>query len=336
MPHDEPRAVATCCDGREAFAGHVPHLHHEPRLDAPRRGSSRRRAASRAFAWLGALLLATSAAANAGAQETLRDDRGVEIVLPAAPRRIVSLLPALTESICAIGGCARLVGVDRFSDWPADVRRLPKLGGLDDARIEAIVALKPDVVLVSSAARLIDRLEALGLKVVVLESRDRAEVRHTLEWLGRMLGMRAEADRVWARIERETRAAAARVPLALRGKRVYFELDATPYAAGPGSFIGEMLATLGMANAIPAALGPFPKLNPEYVVQAQPDIVIAVRRGLAEMGKRPGWSALRALQQRQTCGFPSAQYDLLTRPGPRMGAAAGLLADCLAGLAPPH
>ena len=360
MPHDERRPDAARCDGREAFAGRVPHPDHEPRPDAahcdgrdafargvphpqhePRPGathcgSSRRRAAARAVACLGTLLLALAATASASAQETLRDDRGVEIVLPAAPRRIVSLLPALTESICAIGACARLVGVDRFSDWPASVRSLPKLGGLDDARIEAIVALKPDVVLVSSAARLIDRLEALGLKVVVLESRNRAEVRHTLVLLGRMLGMRAEADRVWARIERETRAAAARVPLALRGKRVYFELDATPYAAGPGSFIGEMLATLGMANAIPAALGPFPKLNPEYVVQAQPDIVIAVRQGLAEMGKRPGWSALRALQQRQTCAFPSAQYDLLTRPGPRMGAAAGLLADCLAGLAPPR
>ena len=278
-------------------------------------------------AWLAAFTLA------AAAQVTLRDDRGATLTLPAPPQRIVSLLPSLTESICALGACARLVGTDRFSNWPASVLALPKLGGLEDAQIERIVALRPDVVLLSTSARVTDRLEALGLKVLVLESRNYADVQRSLITLALLLGTPAEAERVRAGIERETRAAVARVPATLRGQRVYFEVDATPYAAGPASFIGETLARLGLANAVPAELGPFPKLNPEYVVRLQPDIVMAVKPNLADMPKRPGWSALRALTDARSCGFASERYELLIRPGPRMGEAAGVIADCLAEMA---
>ena len=263
------------------------------------------------------------------AQTTLQDGRGATLVLPAPPQRIVSLLPSLTESVCALGACARLVGTDRFSNSPTSVIDLPKLGGIDDAQIERIVALRPDVVLLSTSARVIDRLESLGLKVLVLEARDHADVKRSLTLLAQMLGTPAEAERVWSAIERDTRTAAERVPAALRGQRVYFEVDATPYAAGAGSFIGETLARLGMANAVPAELGPFPKLNPEYVVRLQPDIVMANERNLADMPKRPGWSTLRALKNGRSCGFALDRYELLIRPGPRMGEAALVLADCL-------
>ncbi|MEP7298466.1 MAG: helical backbone metal receptor, partial [Burkholderiales bacterium] len=244
-----------------------------------------------------------------------------------------SLLPSLTESVCALGACARIVGTDRFSNWPASVVALPKLGGLADAQVERIVALKPDIVLASPSARVIDRLEGLGLKVLVLESRDHADVQRTLHTVGQMLGAPAEADKVWAGIERETTQAAARVPAVLRGQRVYFEVGTTPYAAGAASFIGQTLERLGMANAIPAELGPFPKLNPEYVVRVQPDIMMAAQANLNDMRKRPGWSALRALQRQRACGFDPGHFELLIRPGPRMGEAARTLADCLVAIA---
>jgi iron complex transport system substrate-binding protein len=279
------------------------------------------------------VLLAALWPLGAAAQITLRDDRGATLVLAAPPQRIVSLLPSFTESVCALGGCARLVGTDRFSDWPASVLVLPKLGGLDDAPIERIVALRPDVVLASASTRITGRLEALGVKVLVLESRDQADVKRTLTLLARMLGSPAEAERVWGGIERDTRAAAARVPVALRGERVYFEVDATPYAAGAGSFVGETLAQLGMANMVPAALGPFPKLNPEYLLRLQPDIVMARQTDLAQMPRRPGWAALRALREGRSCGFTHQGFELLTRSGPRLGEAASLLADCLVSIA---
>ena len=279
-----------------------------------------------------ALLLGVCLHATTLAQITVRDDRGVNVTLATPPQRIVSLLPSLTESVCVLGGCARLVGTDRFSNSPASVLALPKLGGINEALIEPIVALKPDVVLAAPSARVIDRLEALGLKVVVLESRNHAEVRRTLNLLSQLLGVPGRASAVWAGIERELSEAAARVPTSLRGQRVYFEVDAAPYAAGAGSFIGETLARLGLANAVPVELGPFPKLNPEFVVRAQPDIVMAAKQNLADMPVRAGWAALSALKRRRSCGFDGPRYELLIRPGPRLGEAAQVLADCLVGL----
>ena len=288
---------------------------------------------------IGALLLALGlalAAFRAAAGIVVRDDRGVEVVLAAAPQRVVSLLPSLTESVCAIGACDRLVGTDRFSNWPASVAALPKLGGLDDLPVERIAALRPDVVLVSSSARIIGRLEALGFKVVVLETRNRADTRNTLMLLARLFERPGAGDAVWAKIERDIAAAAARVPPGVRGQRVYFEIDSTPYAAGPESFVGEMLGRLGMGNILAPENGTFPKVNPELVVRAQPDVVMASAQNLQEMPLRPGWTSLRALARGKACGFELAQFDLLTRPGPRMGEAAGVLADCLVRVAGVH
>jgi iron complex transport system substrate-binding protein len=245
------------------------------------------------------------------------------------PQRIVSLVPGLTESICTLGACARLVGTDRYSNWPAEVQALPKLGGLDDAQVERIAALRPDLVLAAPSARAVQRLQALGLRVVVLHTRSHQDVRHNLLRLGTELGDEARAKQVWLHIEQQMTEAAARVPQALHGRSVYFEVESSPYAAGPASFIGETLARLGLRNIVPASLGPFPKLSPEFVVRAQPDIVMGETRNLQDMARRPGWAALRALQRQQVCSFATERYEVLVRPGPRMGLAALQLADCL-------
>ena len=212
------------------------------------------------------------------------------------------------------------------------MQALPKLGGLDDAQVERIVALKPDVVLAGKSARVTDRLESLGLTVVLLDSQTHADVRRSLTTIARLLGTPAAADRLWSAIERDLASAAGRVPREVRGQRVYFEVDATPYAAGAGSFVGETLARLGMANVVPAALGAFPRLNPEYIVRSDPDIIVAAERELASMGGRPGWDQLTALRRHRACGFAPGRYELLVRPGPRLGEAALALADCLAAL----
>ena len=261
---------------------------------------------------------------------SLRDDRGVELSFTSSPQRIISLLPSVTESVCALGACKRLIGTDRFSNSPPEVIALPKLGGLEDAQIERIVSLKPDVILAAKSARVTERLESLGLKVVVLESQTHADVKRTLTLLARLLASPEHADRVWNQIERDIKIATARVPDALRGKRVYFEVASAPYAAG-GSFIGETLTRLGVGNIVPPELGPFPKLNPEFIVRAKPDIIMAVDRELKLMASRPGWNGLVALKG-GSCGFATERYELLIRPGPRMGEAALAIADCLAGL----
>jgi iron complex transport system substrate-binding protein len=212
------------------------------------------------------------------------------------------------------------------------VEKLPKLGGLEDAQIERIVALKPDVVLAGPSARVIDRLEQLGLKVLVIQSNSHADVRRGLETLARLLGTPDKADAVWAAIERDIRESAARVPASLRGQRAYFEVDDSAYAAGASSFIGETLALLGIGNIVTAELGPFPKLNPEFIVRAQPDLVLAAKRNFDGMAHRPGWASIKAVQAHRGCGFDAERYELLVRPGPRLGEAARVLADCLVGL----
>ncbi len=242
------------------------------------------------------------------------------------------MLPSLTESAWVLGVGPRLVGVDRYSNWPAEVAQLPHIGDLDDARIEAIAALKPDLILASTSSRAMERLEGLGFTVVLLKSDSHADVRRTLDILAQLLGTPKEGARVWARIERETEAARARVPPALRGQRVYFEIGGGHYAAGTSSFIGETLKRLGLANIVPAALGPFPRLNPEFVVRARPDLIMGAQREQQALTQRPGWSALPAVRNARLCGFDSVQFELLVRPGPRMGEAAARMADCLARL----
>jgi iron complex transport system substrate-binding protein len=292
----------------------------------------RRRAVLRGASLLMLLLAASVAVAQ---PVVVRDDRGVVHRFAAPPRRIVTMLPSLTETAWILGVGGRLVGVDRYSTWPADVTHLPHLGGLEDAQIEAIAALKPDVILASTASRAMERLDALGFTIVRLKSESHADVRRTLDLVALLLGTPDEGPRAWARIAREIDAAAQRVPAPLRGQRVYFEIGGGPYAAGASSFIGETLARLGMGNIVPSALGPFPKLNPEFVVRARPDLIMGVQREQAALTQRPGWDALAAVREQRLCGFETPHYEMLVHPGPRMGEAAGLLADCLARLAPP-
>ncbi len=252
-----------------------------------------------------------------------------------APQRIVSLLPSLTETVCALQACARLVGTDRYSNWPLSVRKLPKLGGLEDTQIERIVALKPDLVLAAGSTRAVERLQALGLNVVVLEPQSLQDTQRVIGLVAQALGDPAAGAALWQRMEVRIDAAAARVPAALHGQRVYFEVAEAPFAAGEASFLGQTLARLGLRNVVPAALGPFPQLNPEFVVRAQPDIVMATARAVAEMPARPGWGTLRALRERRHCGFAPERWDVLVRPGPRLAEAAEILADCLVTLARP-
>ena len=256
------------------------------------------------------------------------DERGVTVSLPQPPQRIVTLLPSLTESVCALGACDRVVGVDNYSNSPASVRALPQLGGGLDPNVEAIVALRPDAVLLAKSSRVTQRLEALGLKVLVLEPKSHADVQRVLDKLDQVLGTH-EAPRVWRVIDASVSAAAQSVPARAKGKRVYFEINSTPYAAGESSFIGETLTRLGMKNIVPAALGPFPRLNPEYVVRANPDLIMVSVRSAQGLEQRPGWGGIRAVREGRICRFDTAQSDVLVRPGPRMDEAARLMAQCL-------
>ena len=260
----------------------------------------------------------------------LRDDRQVEVTIAKPPQRIVSLLPSLTETVCALGQCHKLVGVDRYSNWPDSLTKLPRLGGGLDPNIESVLAAKPDLVLMATSARGAERLTALGMTVLALEPRTHADVRRVMRAVALALDVPvAESDRVWRHIDAAVNAAAQSVPVQARGQRVYFEVSRAPYGASESSFIGETLQRLGARNILPASLGPFPQINPEFVVRAQPDIIMVGDSNFADMGARPGWRNMRAMRTQRVCHFKPEESDVLVRAGPRMAEAARLMAQCL-------
>ena len=257
----------------------------------------------------------------------IKDDRGAQLQLSVPAQRVVSMLPSLTESVCALGKCSVLVGVDRFSNWPKLVDALPRLGGIADANIEGIVLLKPDLVLVEKSSPLIPRLQSLGISVMAFDVQSMADVQRTLRQLDTVLGS-TESGAVWDRIQLEIARASRALSPSQKAVRVYFEVNSAPFAAGKTSFIGELLDRLGMQNIATEKMGAFPKINPEYVVQSKPDLIMSTEGSPKQLAQRPGWKSIPAIQGNRICFFSAAQADILVRPGPRMGEAASLIADC--------
>ncbi|MEJ7929934.1 helical backbone metal receptor [Ramlibacter sp. AN1015] len=279
--------------------------------------------------WLVVLLwIASGAQAVAAPPEGgVVDDRGRPVRLDKPPQRIVSLLPSLTETVCALGACDRLVAVDDYSNWPASVRALPHVGGLEDTQVEAIVALRPDLVLAAGSSRTIGRLESLGIPVAALEPRRLDDLRRVIGQLDALLAT-SRGDALWARIQRELTDASQRLGPAQNGQRVYFEVGSGPYAASEASFVGELLARLGAVNVVAGHLGPFPRLNPEFVVRADPQVIMHSSHA-EPFATRPGWAGIRAVRDKRICRFVGADADVLVRPGPRVAQGVRLMADCL-------
>lgn len=278
---------------------------------------------------LAAAAMASAAPAQPAQAIRITDQRGTLVTLAAPPRRIVSLLPSLTEAVCVLGACDRLVATDRWSNWPASVQRLPKAGGLDDAHVEMVVAQRPDLVLLSASSRLAARLRGLGLTVAELDAENLAQLHQLLRTVAALLGRPQAGDQHWRLLQADIAQAAALVPASARSSRVYFEVSSTIYAAGESSYIGELLARLGARNVVPAALGAFPRLSPEFVVRADPDVIIVSAADAATLAGRPGWRRVNAVRRGRVCAVPADAYDVLSRPGPRVGQAARFLAQCL-------
>ena len=280
----------------------------------------------RRFLWLLGLWLCAAWAQAV----TVQDDRQKTVQIAKPPQRIVSLLPSLTETVCALGQCHKLVGLDRYSNWPESVRPLPRMGGGLDPSIEAVLAQRPDLVLMATSARGAERFQALGLTVLVLEPRTHADVQRVLHTVAQALGVpQAQSDAVWRQIDAGVMAAAQTLPPQAKGQKIYVEVSPAPYGASEASFIGETLTRLGLRNILPASLGPFPKINPEFVVRAQPDVIIAGDSSRASMLQRPGWAQLKAMQSGKVCAFSPEESDMLVRAGPRMAEGARLMVQCL-------
>ncbi|MPY67127.1 ABC transporter substrate-binding protein [Deinococcus sp. SDU3-2] len=250
---------------------------------------------------------------------TLTDDLGRKVTLKAEPKRIISMVPGHSETLCAIGACGKLVGVDRYSDYPQQVARLPKVGDLFAPDVEAMVALKPDLVLVSQYSKLEGTLTQAGIPTIALDMEKYDEVFSKTLTLGRIVNREAQAKNVVLNIRRDIARVEILTRNAVRKPTTYLEVDPTPYSVGPNSFMGVLLGKAGARNVIPASLGDFPRVDPELIVKANPELMLGLTRQAA--AARPGWSGLKAVRAGRVLDLPKDLNTILSRPGPRMGQA---------------
>jgi iron complex transport system substrate-binding protein len=263
--------------------------------------------------------------APASAEIQLTDGLGRSVVLKEAAKRIVSLAPSNTEILFAIGAGDQVVGRDEFSDYPAEAASIESVGGsMGEYSAEAIVALKPDLVLAAeiNPPELVKQLEDLGLTVYYLKNPLTIEEMYSnLEIVAQLTGQDVTAlvESLKARVAAVDEKIA---PISARPS-VFYEIDATdpakPYTYGPGTFGDLLITRAGGFNIGSELTDPYPQISLEQIVLANPSIIllgdsmwgVTVDSVLA----RPGWETIAAVTSSQI--FP-IDDNLISRPGPRL------------------
>jgi len=256
--------------------------------------------------------------AKAPAPFTVVDDAGRKIEFSRPARRVLSLSPANTELVYAVGGGALLVGRTSQCDHPAEATKIPSVGSLFPPDYEQIVGVRPDVVLMTDGSEEVrTRLEERGLKVLVVQPKNVAEVADALRLVGRVLARTGEAES--AAKSFETALAAERVKAANGRVRVLYEVWPAPLtAAGPRSFVGDLIKTAGGDNVVTSDAA-WPRPPVERIVAADPEVIVVARPGdrtALITGKRPGWGAVTAVTRGHV--FVPPDPSVLVRPGPRL------------------
>jgi iron complex transport system substrate-binding protein len=241
---------------------------------------------------------------------------------------VVSLAPANTEILFAVGAGSQVVGRDETSDYPVEVQALPTIGGYSGFNQEAIIALHPDLVLAGgiNTPELVASLEQLGLTVYFLPNPVTLEEMYTnLETVARLTGHESETDALVESLKARVAAVDEKILPISYGPTVYYELDANvtnpanPYTAGPGSFVDLLIARAGGINIGATLQGQWATISVEQLVVANPAIIILGDAAYGEtpekVTQRPGWETLTAIQTGQVFPFDD---NLVSRPGPRL------------------
>lgn len=241
----------------------------------------------------------------------------------AGPARVVSLSPSTTEALFAVGAGKELVARSRYCDQPPEVLALPQVGGYVDPSLEAILAVRPTLVVGArgpTGTALTDKLEARSIATYFPRTESFAEISAMLIGLGERTGhadgARAAAAKVEARVAEVERAVSG-----LPRKRVLLVFGVDPLSvAGPASFPDEMIRRAGGENVVKDG-GAYPTLGLERVVVLDPDVVVNAAMGEPQSAERiardkPGWSSVRAVREGHVVRL--ADEELL-RPGPRIG-----------------
>lgn len=247
-----------------------------------------------------------------------------------AAERVVALGPHLAELSCAAGGCGQLVGVIAYSNFPDSVKKLPVVGDATQINLEALLALRPTLVLAwdgGTSPTTIDRLRGLGLRVEPVRVSKLPEVADALEQIGRWLGTGAVADAAAADYRRRLAELAARYAKA-KPLKVFYQIETAPaYTVNGDSPISQAIALCGGRNvfaSLPTLAAP---VNDESVLAAQPDVVIhSDRDGPAMLTYWSRFPKSVPMARGQIYGIDA---DLLARAGPRLIDGAELLCATL-------
>lgn len=250
------------------------------------------------------------------------DDPPQPAKAPDRPERIVSISATATENLFAIGAGKQVVAVDEFSKYPPGAPRT-KLSYIDPSA-EAIAQYRPDLVVMSlESNEVVPALKRLKIPVLVHRpARDLEEAYGQIEELGRVTGHRSQARRVVSRMKERIAATLDRLGSKPRGLTVYHELDPHYFSATSKTFIGRIYELVGLRNIADRAEkgGEFPKLSAEYVVEADPDLIvladtICCGQDLPSLRERPGLRGVTAVRQGNV--LPVAD-DLASHWGPRI------------------
>jgi iron complex transport system substrate-binding protein len=249
------------------------------------------------------------------------------VSLPAAAQRVVSLAPSNTEILFAVGAGAQVVGRDMFSDYPAEAASVQDIGGsMGEYNLEAITALKPDLVLAAeiNPPDLVASLEKLGIKVYYLPNPTTLEEMYTnLETVGKLTGHESDAAALVESLKARVAAVDVKIMPLSYGPSVYYEIDATdpanPYTYGSGSFGNLLIERAGGFNIGSQLKDPWSSISLEQLITDNPSIVLLGDAAWGEtpekFAARPGLENMDAVKNGQVFPFDD---NLVSRPGPRL------------------
>jgi iron complex transport system substrate-binding protein len=263
------------------------------------------------------------------------DTVGREVTIGAQPQRIVSLSPAATEILFAIGAGDQVIAVDKFSNYPKEAATRQQLDAYEP-NLEAIAGVQPDLVLLFyDPGELADSLERLGITTAVLGSVEEtpesvAAVFDQIRLLGEMTDHVQEAGELVADMQGRVSAIEEALADVEQGPRIFHEVDATLYTAAPTSFVGGLYRILKAQNIAAGADQPFPQLSQEVIIARDPEVIILADGGYGEspdtVKARPGWENISAVRNDRIFVIDP---DVVSRPGPRLVEALETLAGFL-------
>jgi iron complex transport system substrate-binding protein len=252
--------------------------------------------------------------------QQLTDDAGRDVTLPAHVERVITLAPNLTEIVFAVGAGDRIVGNTSYCDYPEQAKNIPKVGDTLQPSLERIIALRPQVVLVSTASQLevfTQQLQSQNIAVFVTDPHDLEGVFRSIEQLGRMLGQEQQAKALVQKLRDRTNAVEQRVKQE-QPVRVFYQVSGEPlYTAGHDAFVTDLMRRAGAASVTAEIPGAWPRFSNESALAARPEAIILPTGGSMGAANANVAEALRNSPAVRANRIYRINDDHLARPGPR-------------------